>query len=157
MAELIRIPNPMKGLVTLVKEGIVAESAPWIDPPLGNHVYSGGIPKKVIDGHKAINCVNMDLVPSSGDMGEVPIGWIRVDIKSYGINFSAAGDVDLAVYSLLKPLRGITVPLNDGTDGHIYFRSAIPRGSMQWYDPDTDWPCHLRTYRIHVGERIQTV
>ena len=154
MNELIRIPNPMKALVTYVREGI-APSSSWIDPPVGFNVFSGGLPNELIKkGHKPVNSVCINSKPYPEDMSEAPRSTIRVDVNSYGADFEVAGDIDLAVYALFKPLRGTSVKFTDktGEDQSLYIYSAIPSGSMQMRDPDLDWACVTRPYRIRVSE-----
>ena len=156
MVKVARIPNPLAGLVYYIRTEI-KKNVNWIDPPVGDHVYSGGLPKEIIESHKAINSVCMNEIPSPEDGSEAPRREIMVDCVSYGIDFEVAGDVDMAVYAILKPLRGTVIKFKDrgGNAQSLYVYSAIISGGMQSRDQDLDWPCVLRPYRIRVGERSE--
>ena len=151
--KLVRIPAPMRALTVFIREGI-EDSSNWIDPPVGQHVFSGNIPKKFIDSHKPLNCVTLKKIPTPEDMSPSPCSWIRVDTCSYGENFEVAEDIDLAVYSLLKSLQSAAILFDDDKQ-EIFIWAAIPNGSMQLRDPELDWPYYLRSYRIRVGELNQ--
>ena len=156
MPDLIRIPNPMSAIVSLIKTGI-GPSSGWIDPPVGNNVFSGQIPKEYVDSHKTLNCVLINSTGGMEDGSEAIRSQFRVDIFSYGSTFEIAGDIDLAIYSFLKNLRGYTVKFKDrrGEDQSLYVFAAIPGGPIQSRDPDTDWFCTIRPYRFRIGERNQ--
>ena len=153
--QLERIPGPMKALAVLIRDGI-KDSEDWIYPPVGDNVFAGPIPKNFVKkfGHKSPSCISLHRIPSPEDMSTAPRSWIRVDVCSFGENYSIAEDVDLAVYALLKPLNGAVVKFDDDRQG-IFIWSAIPSGSMTMRDPKLDWPYYLRPYRIRVGERNQ--
>ena len=130
----------------------------WLDPIIDkSRVFVGEIPQKWIDGHQksVYNCIRINPTGFPGDGSEVPTSTIRVDLASYGNSFEEASDIDLAAYSLLKPLRGVVVKFNNGTDfePRVYIYSAVPSGPIFSRDPQLDWACVMRTYRIRFGER----
>ena len=151
-----RIPDPMSGLRSFLIGGL--EKVDWLDTAMDERrVFIGGIPKKHIDGHQknvyTCICINPAGYPEDGS--EAPRSTIRVEMVSYGDSFEEASDIDLAVYALLKPLRGTVVGFKDrkGYKQSIYIYVAIPSGPIFSRDPDLDWACVLRSYRIRFGER----
>ena len=151
-----RIPDPMSGLRAFLIKGLV--KADWLNPAMDwKRVFIGGIPKKYIDGHQknayTCMCINPTGYPEDGS--EAPRSTIRVEMVSYGDSFEEASDIDLAVYALLKPLRGCVVEFEDRElyKQSIYIYVAIPSGPIFSRDPDLDWACVSRSYRIRFGER----
>ena len=156
MSERIhRIPNPMAGLRHyLIRELCYAD---WIYPVMDDdRIFVGGIPQRFIDGFQqdAYNCITLTPAGYLEDGSEVPLSTMRVEITSYGGSFEEASDIDLAVYGLLKPLRGTSVQYTDrnGNPLGIAIYAAIPGGPIFSRDPDLDWACAQRSYRIRFGE-----
>ena len=151
-----RIPNPAGGLRAFLIRGL-GRDVPWLDPTLDEkRIFVGGVRKEFVESHQNVyHCINFNMVGYPGDMSEAPRSTKRVDFFSYGDDFEIATDIDLAVYGLLKPLRGTVVSFTNrnNEEQSIYIYAAIPGGEIYNRDPDTDWPCVLRSYRIRFGER----
>lgn len=154
--QISRIPSPMAGLKKFLGIGL-RDNADWLFPCIDERrVFVGGIPQEIIDGfqNQAYNCITLTPAGYLEDGSEVPVSTIRVEVTSYGGNFEEASDIDLAAYALLKPLRGTVVEYEDrnGTRLGIAIYAAIPGGPIFSRDPDLDWACAQRSYRIRFGE-----